>query len=99
MSSDNGIFVLQTSGPEFRIGRCQSIDNIYATFITETLSWTPNATAIVKLFDKSAVYGSLDEAWDAAYALDDAEEYSEYGVCLIKEFQNYLYTDLLEQAK
>jgi hypothetical protein len=98
MSSDNGVFVLQTSGPEFRIAKTQSIDNIYSTFITESKTWTPDAKAIAATFGESKVYTALDEAWDAAYELE-ADEYSEFGVCLISEFQNYQYTDLMDKAK
>ena len=28
MSADNGIYILETSGPEFRVVECSAIDNI-----------------------------------------------------------------------
>lgn len=97
MSADNGTYILQTYGPEFRVVHTQAIDNIYGTFLTESERHLPNYQAIVETFASSKVFNNLEEAWDFALDLDEQVDYSEYGACLITEFEDYSFSDLEEQ--
>lgn len=96
MSADNGTYILQTAGadgPEFRIVHCQAIDNIYDQFIASTGTWTPQKDSIVEYFNSSKVYTNLEEAWDAAFEIDEEHGWSEDGCCLITEFSHYEFSD------
>ena len=46
MSSDNGTYILQTYGPEYRVMHMQAIDNIYGTYIPESGKYVPNSKSI-----------------------------------------------------
>lgn len=98
MSSDNGTYILQTYGPEYRVVHCQAIDNIYGTWCKETNTFLPNAEQLVDYFGKSEVFQDIEKAWDFALALDDEVSYSEYGTCLIRDFEAYSFDDLKEKA-
>ena len=87
MSADNGIFVLQTYGPEFRIAYCQAIDNIYGSFNDDTLKWDGDMDRMIDVFGMSEVYFNLEEALDTAEKMSYDYEYLEYGVCLIANFK------------
>lgn len=87
MSADNGIYVLHTQGPEFRVAYVQCIDNIYGKFNDETLHWEGNLPMIRECFGNSAVFKNLEEALDVAEELSYAYEYLEDGVCLIPDFE------------
>jgi len=97
MSADNGTYILQTYGPEFRVVHTQAIDNIYGSFVEESMRHLPNPQAIVETFALSRVFNNLEEAWDFALDLEEQAEYSEYGACLITEFEDYTFSDLEEQ--
>jgi hypothetical protein len=88
MSADNGVFVLQTKGPEFRIAYAHAIDNIYGKFNDDTANWDGDMEAMVEYFGKSKVYTSIEEALDEAERISYDYEYLEYGVCLITTFRN-----------
>ena len=87
MSVDNGIYVLQTYGPEFRVAYGQAIDNIFGKFNDETLRWDGNKEMMRQYFKESKVYTNLDEALDVAEDMSYDYEYLEDGVCVINEFQ------------
>jgi len=97
MSSDNGTYILQTYGPEYRVMHMQAIDNIYGTYIPESGKYVPNSKAIVESFASSKVFTNLEEAWDFALDMDSQVEYSEYGTCFITEFETYTFSDLEEK--
>ena len=97
MSADNGTYILQTYGPEFRIAHAQAIDNIYRDYDDENHSWFPDINSIVDYFGKSKVYTTIEEAWDEAFLLDESHGWSEYGTCLITEFAEYHFNDLEER--
>lgn len=88
MSADNGIFVLKTKGPEFRVAYAQNIDSIYGKFNDETLHWDGDKEAIRQMFAGSTVFEEEFNALDYANGLAYDYEYLEYGVCLIKDFEN-----------
>jgi hypothetical protein len=97
MSADNGVYVLYTEGPEYRIAHMQAVDNLYKEFSPEKESWSPDVDYIVESFGKSKVYLDLTEALDAANMLEDQVGYTEYGTSLISEFKEYKFSDFEEQ--
>lgn len=94
MSGDNGIFILQTSGPEFRVAYTQAIDNIYGKFNDDTLNWNGNMDRMIDIFGKSNAYSNLEEALDEAEKMSYDYEYLEYGVCLIPNFKEMKFGQL-----
>jgi hypothetical protein len=96
MSADNGTYILQTYGPEFRVAHVQAIDNIYGDWNETTSSWSGDPKFILDIFGSSKVFTEIEEAWDAALAIDASVAYSEYGTCLIKEFQERKFSDFIE---
>lgn len=97
MSADNGTYILQTYGPEYRVVHTQAIDNIYGTYLEDTNRYLPDPKTIVESFSSSKVFNNIEEAWDFAFDLDEQIGYSEDGVCLISEFQEYAFSDFEEQ--
>lgn len=97
MSIDNGTYILQTEGPEFRIVQMQAVDNLYDEYVPATETWTPHVLTIVENFGKSKVYSDLGEAWDAAGDLEESSGGTEYGANLITEFKDYRFSDFEEK--
>ena len=97
MSLNNGVYILCTDGPEFRVAYAHAIDNIYGNFITESKSWTPNVENLLRYFKNSKIYTSLDDAMKEAVNIDQ-DIYTEDGICIIKEFQNYAFQDFKEKV-
>ena len=87
MSADNGVYILQTSGPEFRVTYAQGIDNIYGKFDDDTLHWKGDMDSMMDYFGKSVVYKTFEEAFDFAQELSYNYDYLEYGICLISDFK------------
>lgn len=97
MSMDNGTYILQTHGPEFRICQMQAIDNIFEEFLPTSETWTPHILTIVECFATSKVYRDLGEVWDAAGILDESAGGTEFGANLITDFRNYKFSEFEEQ--
>lgn len=93
MSADNGTYILQTYGPEYRIAHTQAIDNIYSKFDELTSTYQPDIDVIIECFGTSKVYTQVEDAWDAAFNLDEEHSWSEYGVCLISDFSDQKFSD------
>jgi len=87
MSADNGIFILQTYGPEFRVTYAQGIDNIYGKFNDDTQHWEGDMDRMIDYFGHSKVYSSIEDALDMAEELSYNYEYLEYGICVISDFK------------
>lgn len=96
MSVDNGVYVLQTKGPEFRVAYSHSIDNIYGKFDYETAKWTGDMDRMMDYFGQSVVYADIDDAMDAAELLADKYSYLEDGICLISDFSNLKFGSINE---
>ena len=88
MSADNGVYILQTYGPEFRVCYGGAIDNIYEGLDSESNRWKPNMKEMRDMFCDSKMFSNLDEAWDYAKELAADHTYLEDGVCLITDFSN-----------
>jgi len=94
MSADNGVYVLQTYGPEFRVVYAQAIDNIFGKFNDETLHWDGDDEMIVKYFSESEVFATIDEALNKAELIAEEYDYLEDGVCVIREFSEKKFSEL-----
>jgi hypothetical protein len=93
MSADNGIYVLQTYGPEYRVAYTQAIDNIYGKFNDETLHWEGDKESMRQVFKESIVYGNLEDALDSAEEMSYDYEYLEDGVCVITDFKELKFNE------
>ena len=91
MSADNGIYVLETSGPEYRVAYSQAIDNIYGKFNDETNRWAGDMDRMMDVFGQSLVFVNVEQALDLAEELSYTYEYLEDGVCLIANFKNMVF--------
>lgn len=94
MSIDNGIYVLQTKGPEFRVAYAHGIDTIYGKFDSETVKWSGDMDKMLDYFGQSVIYSSIDDAMDAAEILADKYPYLEDGICLIADFKEMKFGEL-----
>lgn len=94
MSSDNGVYILQTEGPEFRVKHCQGIDNIYGKFNDNTFRWDGDDEMIKEYFADAPVFFTLEEALDKAADIAYDIDYLEYGICVIKDFNKKVFKDL-----
>lgn len=95
MSADNGTYILETKGPEFRIASFQNVEEIYGDWDDVANTWIPNQSMIQENFSKSKVYTSLDEAWDAAVIYNETLPVSEYGVNLLSDFSTKTFAELI----
>ena len=87
MSIDNGIYVLETGGPEFRIVYAHAIDNIYGTFDSNSGKWSGDMNRMIDYFGQSVQYNSLDEAMIAAKVLSKQYIELEDGIAIIRNFK------------
>jgi hypothetical protein len=95
MSADNGTYILETKGSEYRIASFQNVEEIYGDWDETSNSWSPNQNMIKNSFSASKVYASLDEAWDAATIYNDTLPISEYGVNLLSDFSHKTFDELI----
>lgn len=94
MSADNGVYILQTYGPEFRVAYAQAIDNVYGKFNDDTNHWDGDDKMILQYFGKSEVFDTIDEALNEAELLAEDYEYLEDGVCVIRNFSHKKFMEL-----
>lgn len=96
MSSDNGIYILQTKGPEFRVAYHQGIDNIYGEFSDESFQWQGDPEMMLEYFQNAPMFSNLEEALDKAADMSYDYEYLEYGICVITDFKDWDFNSLKE---
>lgn len=95
MSADNGVYILRTKGPEFRVVHAQAIDNIdYDP--PQDLSFNPDV--VLDYFGQSKVYKSEAEALLAARQIQKGLPICEYGICTL-DYSNYSWDDIIKLAK
>lgn len=86
MSADNGVYILETTGPEYRVACLQAIENI---------DWDPETCAsdadedtrianARKMFSGARAFTDRSDAITYAFALADEYPFLEYGVSDIK---------------
>lgn len=96
MSADNGIYILVSEGPEYRVAHHQNIDHIYGNFSEESYQWQGDPVEMVRYFGDAPVFSSLEEALDFATELSYNYDYLEYGICVISDFHNWEFNKLKE---
>ena len=88
MSADNGIYILVTKGPEYRVAHAQAIEDIHFGVRNPDYEW--NEKSIVEKFGKVAVSSNKAEALDIALKMSKQCSVLEYGISWIdysnKEF-------------
>lgn len=94
MSADNGVYILQTEGPEFRVAYHQTIDNIYGNFSDDTFQWQGDPEMILEYFQDAPMFSNLEEALDKAADIAYNYEYLEYGICVITDFKDWNFNNL-----
>lgn len=94
MSADNGVYILQTEGPEFRVAYHQNIDAIYGKFNDETGHWDGDNEKILEYFQGAPVFGNLENALDEAEEISHNYDYLEYGICVIADFKHKAFNEL-----
>lgn len=94
MSSDNGIYVLETAGPEYRVKHAQNIDAIYGKFNDDTLHWDGDDAMIKEFFEDAPMFTDFTKAIDKAEELSNNYDYLEYGICVIADFKNKVFAEL-----
>jgi hypothetical protein len=94
MSADNGIYILQTEGPEFRVGYHQAIDNIYGNFSDESMQWQGDPETMYGYFHADKMFSNLEEALDYAEEILYNYAYLEDGICVISDFKDWDFNNL-----
>lgn len=97
MSADNGIYILQTNGPEFRIAHAQGIDQVYGEFSDESYQWQGDPEMMLHYFQDAPMFSNLEEALDYAKELSYTYEYLEYGICVITDFKDWDFNRVKER--
>lgn len=96
MSADNGIYILETKGPEFRVIHAQNIDEIYGEFSDESYQWQGDPQRMVDFFGRAKVFDTAEKALDFAALLSYDYDYLEYGICMIDTFQDWDFNNLMK---
>jgi hypothetical protein len=97
MSADNGIYVLETKGPQWRVTYAQGIDNIYGDFSDLSYQWQGDPEEIYKYFHDSPVFLNYGLALDYAEELSYNYDYLEYGICVVSNFKEWDFNRLKER--
>lgn len=97
MSSDNGIYILSTRGPEYRVAHHQNIEEIYGTFNDDTYTWNGDELEIWNYFHNARMFTNLELALDYAEMISYNYEYLEYGICVISDFTKIDFERLKEK--
>lgn len=97
MSADNGIYVLQTKGPEYRVAHQQNIDDLYGNFSEDSYQWQGDPEIMYLYFKDAPVFSTLEDALDFADKLSYDYEYLEYGICVIPDFHSWDFNKLKER--
>ena len=96
MSADNGIYILVSKGPEYRVAHHQNIEEIYGEFSDESFQWQGDPNAMLEYFQDAPMFSTLEEALDFASDLSYNYEYLEYGICVISDFNDWDFNSLKE---
>lgn len=97
MSADNGIYILQTKGPEYRVAHHQNIEEIYGEFSDVSYQWQGNPQSIWEYFHDAKLFLTLEEALDFAADMSYHYDFLEYGICVITEFCEWDFSKLEER--
>jgi hypothetical protein len=78
MSADNGVYILESKGPEWRVAYAHGIDKII----------------LYSVFKNSPTFNIRDHAEMYAEGLADQHLYLEYGILLLETYRNMAFEDL-----
>lgn len=84
----NGVFILETQGPEFRVAYSEQLESIYGEFNDINIGWDPNPEAIKSIFGNSKVFINENEALKLAYKIAENYPYLDNGIMSIDDFQH-----------
>ncbi len=94
MSADNGIYILETEGPEYRVAHLGAIDNLEwhekYNITTQKMEYfeddNPDLMIINarKMWAKSPVFADSSSALNRAWNIEKEIGYTEYGICHIR---------------
>lgn len=96
MSADNGIYILETKGPEYRVAYHQNIDEIYGKFSDESFHWQGDPEMMLEYFENAPMFFNREEALDLAKKMVYDYSYLEYGICFISDFKDWNFNSLRE---
>lgn len=97
MSADNGIYILVTKGPEYRVAYGQNIDAVYGEFSDDSYQWQGDPEAMWDYFHDAMKFSELETALDFAGEMSYAYDYLEYGICVIRDFKDWDFNKLKER--
>ena len=97
MSADNGIYILQTKGPEYRVAYHQNIDEIYGNFSDDSFQWPGDPDMMFLYFGDAPMFSTQEEAIEYASKLTKNYDYLEYGICVIHNFSDWDFNRLAER--
>jgi hypothetical protein len=97
MSADNGIYILETKGPEYRVAHHQNIEEIYGNFSDESFQWQGDPEIIWQYFCNAPMFTDGKKALDYAIELSYSYDYLEYGICQVTEFKDWDFNRLKER--
>lgn len=81
MSADNGIYILVTKGPEYRVSHAQAIDNIHYNEDSDHDPEFFNSDIVYDYFGECQVFTNEDDALKEATRLEEDIGWTEYGIC------------------
>jgi len=86
MSADNGIYILETIGPEFRVIHTGGIDSLYFNWFTGEPTENPDVLIVNARawWFGAQVFISEEEACNLANEMYNKVEFTEYGISKIK---------------
>lgn len=83
MSADNGIYILKTIGPEWRVVEKQNIEDIYYNEEKDEFETVPVEKSCRKYWDNAPVFFTRDSTLGHAYLLEEQCYVCEYGITII----------------
>lgn len=83
MSADNGIYILKTIGPEWRVVEKQNIEDIYYNETQRKYEDIPIEENCREYWFNTPVFLTLDSALEHAHFLLEQCYICEYGICVI----------------
>lgn len=97
MSSDNGIYILWTKGPEYRVAYGVNIDSVYGEFSDDSYQWQGDPQGMYDFFHDAKMFSNLEDALDFAGKIVYDYEYLEDGICVVSDFQDWDFNKLKER--
>lgn len=96
MSADNGIYILETKGPEYRVAYHHNIDEIYGNYSDESFQWQGDPEMMLEYFGNAVMFTTIEEALDTAGSMVYDYPYLEDGICVISNFKDWDFNRLKE---